>query len=279
MDYEDLEGPFIDEGFDQRLLSLITDSEQSDKQSKFIAEALQVLREVHPPTCEPVESPTSIVTGDDALLADTAKELKDAENELYRIPPTPPKDYSLHIEYRPSGALEARVEWVRYDPPASADLSTIRRMNDALRAGGRPPYVRMANDRQGRLQAPTEDQTIRLFGLCEEQAFAFRILAHTLRQEIAAYTPGEGGADDPNPPFLPSTSTADTFGTQPRQLLMVLLGGAGDWLQPIHRATDLLAYLPHLSAPPCRPTACCPAVLLVSCLVHLFAYCPPGLST
>jgi hypothetical protein len=145
-------------------------------------------------------------------------------------PPTPvaPEEV-LRIDYSATGHLQARVEWISARTPSASELAALAQYNESMQGGGGPPYVRMPPDASGRPQAPSEEQTIALFHLCEEQALAFRIIARMLRAEISGLIERTSTADvDPlDRPFLPTRAEPDLPLIAP-QLLMVLLGGAGE---------------------------------------------------
>lgn len=231
--YETLDGPYLDDAFGQRLLSMLCDqcpdAVDKSKSATYTAEAMRVLRSLPSPTLAITPTNTSsVVTADDQLgelLADTTQELKDLINNMLRLPANPPADKTLNIYYNATGGLEARVAWVGSAVPTPTDVEAVNAVNDSLKQGGRPPYIRMSPDEHGNMQVPSEEQTAKLFRLCEEQTFAFRIIAQALRWEIAEHVNASGAGAQQPCLFLPPTTQPEQ--RDRRQLLMVLLGGAG----------------------------------------------------
>jgi hypothetical protein len=79
----------------------------------------------------------------------------------------------LYVQTVNPGGVVASVIYIGLHPASATISAEIALDNTAIQQGGPPPYIKM-----GRL--PTDDETISLFHLCDEQAFPFRIMVSTL---------------------------------------------------------------------------------------------------
>ncbi len=235
--HEPLDGPSVDAGFAQRFLEQLTTNEAGlSSREAYTSQALSVLHSLSmalgSDTAKNAASEDAgiVYAADDLneVLADTVNILKTQQRASFSPPAPIAPEKVLCIDYSATGHLQARVEWIAARSPSASELAEIEQYNKAMKDNSSPPYVRMPPDASGRPQAPSEEQTIALFHLCEEQALAFRIIARVLRAEIVGLIDSTSTTDaDPlEQPFLPTCAEPDRPLLAP-QLLMVLLGGAG----------------------------------------------------
>lgn len=231
-EYEEIDGPSIDSEFGDRLYDFLgaipscdahlSAADAYDRAALLVVDAARI----DSGHVRSSDATRVLVPGEDFLqdLSHTMEDLSQKRDELLAPPSTSGPSSVLNIRYTASGDLQARVEWIGRDAPSAVDVDMLNAQNEMLIKGGSPPYIRMPLDENGLPQAPTEEQTIKLFKLCEEQALAFRIIANTLRREIALFVQ-DGATSAEVLPFLGEESSY--VETPHKQLLMVLLGGAG----------------------------------------------------
>lgn len=212
--------------------------------SSYEKDALRVIRSSSVSPATQAVSARGVVQADDdrsEALASAFQELK-ASKKLHGGCAEPSKASGsggkvLHVRYTGTGSVQAKVQFIGAGLQSDADAAAVSAMNAALERGDAPPYVRMPAGADGRPQLPTEDQTIKLFRLCEDQAHAFRIMTHTLHVEIAIAAGGgaavaadaaHGYHGQLEGPVLPTSFSIASVCAESFHTRLILLGGAGE---------------------------------------------------
>jgi hypothetical protein len=136
-----------------------------------------------PPAAHVCEDNSARVVKSDEAIADglraAAATLKDYKTHAALVmPPAPPVDRTLRIEYDSEGRVRGSSVLLVAAPAVETAASVAA--SGYIPAGQQPAYVKTSPDKR-----PTVEDTAQLFGLCEEQAVAFRLIMEPLVREIA----------------------------------------------------------------------------------------------
>jgi hypothetical protein len=140
------------------------------------------LADFPPPAHVYADHSDRVLKSDEAIsdgLRAAAATLKDFKTHAALVmPPQPPADRTLRIEYDGTGRVRGATVLLVAHPGVETTASIGA--SGYIPAGEQPAYVKTSPDNR-----PSVEDTAQLFGLCEEQAVAFRIIMDPLVREIA----------------------------------------------------------------------------------------------
>jgi hypothetical protein len=167
---------------DDTMTRLAEGSLPQDDELTELEKTVAHLADFPPPAHVCVDHSDRIVKCDEAIsnsLRYAAATLKDYKTHASLVlPPKPPADRTLRLEYNNDGRVRGATVMLVAHPGVETTASVGA--EGYIPAGNQPAYVKTSPEKR-----PSVEETAQLFGLCEEQAVAFGIIMDTLVREIA----------------------------------------------------------------------------------------------